>query len=189
MPSVPHKFNLRRTTDVSNFTSNWLDWKIQQEIMRSDMPKLCQRWKAWGYHECSKKCRAVSRLDEPYIHGKHIKSNLFDCYQPPCVLYWKDDPDLTIQTKLQYIVHPLHLNTKGNETSHYNFIPPIWQNLSFYTPCVYPLLEGDIIPQAILQQNWVRDRTGTLKYNNMNNFLNWRDPSDFVTSFALWSQM
>lgn len=95
LPRVPRQFSLWRTTDVLYFILNWLDWKIQQEIMRSDIPELCQRWKAWGDRECFKKCRAVSRLDEPYIHGKHIKSNLSDCYQPPCVLYWKADPDLT----------------------------------------------------------------------------------------------
>lgn len=176
---------------MSYFALNWLDWKIQWEIMRSDMPKLCRRWKAWGHHESSKKkCRAVSRLDEPYIHGKHIKSNLFDCHQPPCVLYWKTDPDLTKDKQSCIILFTRCIwIRRGNETSHYSFIPPIQQNLSVYTPCAYPLLEGDIIPQAILQRNPVKDRTGTLKYNYMNNFPNWRDPSDFVTSFALWSQM
>lgn len=95
LPSVLCKFKLRRTTDVPHCTSNWLDWKIQREIMRSDMLKLRRRWKSWGYHEWFKKCSGVSRLDEAYFHGSHIKSNLFDCYQPLCVLYWEADPDLT----------------------------------------------------------------------------------------------
>lgn len=176
---------------MSYFALNWLDWKIQWEIMRSDMPKLCRRWKAWGYHESSKK-KVQSSLQIGWALYSRQAYKIQFIWLPPapmCALLedwpWPDQR----QTKLHYIVHPLHLNTKGNETSHYSFIPPIQQNLSVYTPCVYPLLEGDIIPLAILQRNPVKDRTGTLKYNDMNNFPNWRDPSDFVTSFALWSQM
>lgn len=97
--SVVNGFYFKDARDVYYWTSTWLDWKIQQEIMRSDMPKPCLRWKARGYHECSKKRRLVSRLDEAYIHGKHIKSNLFDFYQPPRVPYWETDPDLTKDTQ------------------------------------------------------------------------------------------
>lgn len=122
---VPFKFNRRRTTDVSCYTSNWLDWKIQQEIMRSDMPKRCWRWKAWGYHECSKKCRAASRLDEPYIHGKHIKSNLFECYQPRVSFIGRLTLTWPKTNKATVYCSPLQSKYGGKETSHYSFIPPI----------------------------------------------------------------
>lgn len=53
------KSNPRRVTDVSYFTSNWQDWKIRGEIMRSDMPKLCWRWKTRWLHRCYEMCSAV----------------------------------------------------------------------------------------------------------------------------------
>lgn len=63
----------------------------------------------------------------------------------------------------------LALNTKRNETHHYSFIPP---KLVFYTPCVYLVLEGDIIPQAVFylpeRERWNDD----FEKQNMNNFPN-----------------
>ena len=173
---------------MSYWTSNWLDWKIQQEIMRSDMPKPCLRWKAWGYHECSKKRRLVSRLDEAYIHGKHIKSNLFDCYQPPCVPYWETDPDLTKDTQSSGALFTPCIWIRRGMKQVITVLCLLYSKTCLFVSCVYPLRDGAISPQAVLVQNRER-QTGTMEYNNMNNFPNWRDPSDFVTSFALWSQM
>lgn len=59
MPRVTcQKINLRRAVDVSYSAANWLDWKIQQEIMRSDRTKALVEMKGLGgYHECSKNVR------------------------------------------------------------------------------------------------------------------------------------
>lgn len=85
---VPLEFHLRGPMVEMCLTLNLWDWKIQQEIMRSDLPELWCWWNAWGYHEHSKKGKAASGSDKSYIHNKHIKSNLFDCCQPLCVLYY-----------------------------------------------------------------------------------------------------
>lgn len=175
LPSVLCKFKLRRTMEVPHCTSNWLDWKIQWEIMRSDMLRLRRRWKSWGYHEWFKKCSGVSRLDEAYFHGSHIKSNLFDCYHPLCVLYWEADPDLgKCKQNSSVFVHPLHLNTEGNETSHYSFIPPKLVLFNIMFILYWRVIWKGEIEWGHRIQTWITFPT---------------DQSDFVTSFALWSQM
>lgn len=78
---------------------NWPDWRSLREIMRSDMSKPCWRWKAWGCHECLKKCSMVSRLDEGYFHGSHINP-IYLTATSRCALL-RDWPQLDqIQTKL-----------------------------------------------------------------------------------------
>lgn len=77
---------------------NGPDWRILREIMRSDMSKPCRRWKAWGCHECFKKCSMVSRLDEGNFHGSHINP-IYLTATSPCVLL-RDWPQLDqMQTK------------------------------------------------------------------------------------------
>lgn len=141
MLSITYNSILRGTTVVLCFSSNWLGWKIQQDIMRSDMPKCCWWWKAWGFQECFKKCRAASRLDEPYIHDKHKKSNLSDCCQPPHVLYWTADPYFTKDKQSHSGVYcsPFSSKYEGNETSHYSFMPALQPHLCFYNLCTLTL--------------------------------------------------
>lgn len=156
------------------------------------MSKLCWRWKAWGNHECFKKCGVVSKLDEAYFHGSHIKSNLSDCYQPLCfigrlTLTWPKTNKATLYCS------PLASKYKGEWNKQLQFYVP----KNFYTPCVYPVLEDDIMPQAMSQREieW-----GHWKYKTWlrHRFLNWSTyfcyqlcsvVTNVVFMFWLWQEL
>lgn len=126
-------------------SSNWLDWKIQWEIMRSDMSKCCWRWKAWGHQECFKMCSRASRLNEAYFHGNHTKSNLSGFPLPTSSLLdiW---PWLVLrQTTQLYTVLSLQLRR-----GHHSFSPtePVFRYPSLFTLCC--CWGGCIIPHDIV---------------------------------------
>lgn len=151
----------KRGTSAPFGCSNWLDWKIQREIMRIDMSKLCWRWKAWGHQECFKKCSRASRLNGAYFHGNHTKSNLSAPPPPHLLDAW---PWLVLrQTKLLLSSPCKWWGASQFQSNHTCiWLPPL-------PPRVYPLLVfggGVIIPRAIVCLSiWLRWNQG-FRYKN-----------------------
>lgn len=122
MPSIPWKFNLRGTTSKFYLELASMEGSGRNnEKWREEKPKLWWWWKAWGYHEGSKKCNATSRLDKPHIHNKHIKSNLFDCCQPPVGALLEVDLHLTKGKQCYSVLFPpfIHLYIEWSKTLYH----------------------------------------------------------------------
>lgn len=107
------------------------------------MSKPRWRWKAWGCHECFKKCSMVSRLDEGYFHGSHINPiYLTDTSLGAYFRYWKTWPN-----KAKHSAHPSHL--KKGEWSEW-----LWFHHKKKSYSTSPLCEDGANFLVELKINW-----------------------------------